>query len=456
MSLNTNPVSSAACLSYLHGQCPLSASDCPNLHIRPTSRHEKPCYDFLRGHCAYGTKCRWSHAVEGPQSSRRVGNEEHPRYRSSSEHYAYASPASAVVPVFGALYLPSQRPWYALASTPQPITPHSEFSSLELPLSLSTSPAASDAPSLSNASSDTESAYGSDPSHDTYDPVSASVLKLAMPQGMSAHAPPGFSPNAAHPYMFSPNMDYFPPLPPAPATPKLDRPPLSRRSTHKKAMAYRSKPCRYWIAEQNCPKGDQCTFRHDDEDADLRVRTPSELALLASTTKPSPPTPASPVRPLLPPRPKSEIEELRARGIYPITWRVIGGGVKMGGQLRTCQIFADGSCNMGDDCPYVHDEKEVLPPGGIRDVAATEALVLRPRPAVIVLRPAPVPRVTAADKAPATVAEALSPVSPLDLKSSLTLPADALQRARSTPPELTRRDTASERQKAFLAESPAF
>ncbi|KZV73636.1 hypothetical protein PENSPDRAFT_648606 [Peniophora sp. CONT] len=182
----------------------------------------------------------------------------------SADTPASPSERAAHVPVFGALYHPPQRPWYTLASTPQAITPHSEFSSLELPISLSTSPAASDAPSLSNASSDTESAFGSDPSHDTYEPASASVLKLSMPQAMPPHAhsyaPPGFSPNAAHPYMFSPNVGYFPQLPPPPTPIKLDRPPLPRRTTHRKAIAYRSKPCRHWVANETCPKGDLCSL----------------------------------------------------------------------------------------------------------------------------------------------------------------------------------------------------
>lgn len=188
-----------------------------------------------------------------------------------------ADPHSAVIPTspsesalhlpdFGALYLPPQRPWYTLAPTPLPITPHSEFSSLELPISLSTSPAASDAPSLSNASSDTESAFG-----DLYEPASASSVKLSLPQGIPVHAPSYASPG------FSPNVGYFPPLPSAPAAPKLDRPPLPRRTTYRKAMAYRcglrplptedrctdaklAKPCRYWTVEQTCPKGNLCTL----------------------------------------------------------------------------------------------------------------------------------------------------------------------------------------------------
>jgi hypothetical protein len=33
----------------------------------------------------------------------------------------------------------------------------------------------------------------------------------------------------------------------------------------------------------------------------------------------------------LPPKPRSLQDELKARDYYPITWRVIGGGVMMGG-----------------------------------------------------------------------------------------------------------------------------
>jgi hypothetical protein len=36
--------------------------------------------------------------------------------------------------------------------------------------------------------------------------------------------------------------------------------------------------------------------------------------------------------PSLPPKPLSALEETRKKGFYPISWRVIGGGVMMGGK----------------------------------------------------------------------------------------------------------------------------
>jgi len=85
------------------------------------------------------------------------------------------------------------------------------------------------------------------------------------------------------------------------------------------------------------------------------------------------PSPASSGTPL-PTRPDSDIEELHKRGIYPITWRVIGGGVMMGGHRKclalpprflpltphtyiigeVCVQYLDGTCTDGDDCRFSH------------------------------------------------------------------------------------------------------
>jgi hypothetical protein len=42
-------------------------------------------------------------------------------------------------------------------------------------------------------------------------------------------------------------------------------------------------------------------------------------------------SPTSAANPQLPPKPVSQIEENKKKNFFPISWRVIGGGVKMGG-----------------------------------------------------------------------------------------------------------------------------
>jgi hypothetical protein len=76
----------------------------------------------------------------------------------------------------------------------------------------------------------------------------------------------------------------------------------------------------------------------------------------------------------LPAKPLSVIEEKKKHGFYPISWRVIGGGVMMSGKRmfyglwiippfhlcyagEFCHSYAAGYCDKGDDCPFAHDSE---------------------------------------------------------------------------------------------------
>ncbi|KAI6098109.1 hypothetical protein F5141DRAFT_438298 [Pisolithus sp. B1] len=59
--------------------------------------------------------------------------------------------------------------------------------------------------------------------------------------------------------------------------------------------------------------------------------------------------------------------DCRPKDFYPITWRVIGGGVMMGGERRICDAFVAGRCRDGDDCKFAHEtELETDPNGCLR------------------------------------------------------------------------------------------
>ncbi|KIM54480.1 hypothetical protein SCLCIDRAFT_377451 [Scleroderma citrinum Foug A] len=45
----------------------------------------------------------------------------------------------------------------------------------------------------------------------------------------------------------------------------------------------------------------------------------------------------------------------KPENFYPITWRVIGGGVRMSGERKICDAFAAGYCKYGDDCKFAHE-----------------------------------------------------------------------------------------------------
>lgn len=78
--------------------------------------------------------------------------------------------------------------------------------------------------------------------------------------------------------------------------------------------------------------------------------------------------------PDFPTKPLSPTEERQKNGFFPINWRVIGGGVPLGGRSKRlirkllysqsnsrdvkgalCKAYRSGQCDKGDDCPFSHD-----------------------------------------------------------------------------------------------------
>ncbi|KIY63923.1 hypothetical protein CYLTODRAFT_425695 [Cylindrobasidium torrendii FP15055 ss-10] len=70
------------------------------------------------------------------------------------------------------------------------------------------------------------------------------------------------------------------------------------------SFRYKTKPCKYMQAGRACPEGDQCTFLHQGEHPPSHPET-------------------------LPEKPLSAKEQGMKRGLYPVNWRVIGGGVPL-------------------------------------------------------------------------------------------------------------------------------
>lgn len=105
----------------------------------------------------------------------------------------------------------------------------------------------------------------------------------------------------------------------------------------RKPFAYRTKPCRHFVATGKCPSGDKCTFIHDSGSTKS-----SEKIHDTSTSIHA-----------------KELElkknDCKSKDFYPITWRVIGGGVMMGGERTICDAFVAGRCRDGDDCKFAHE-----------------------------------------------------------------------------------------------------
>ncbi|KAF8443009.1 hypothetical protein L210DRAFT_3759375, partial [Boletus edulis BED1] len=117
-----------------------------------------------------------------------------------------------------------------------------------------------------------------------------------------------------------------------------------QRDPRKKPLAYKSKPCKFHAANGKCTSGEKCTFIHDPESKGNAKKPPPKLL------PGGPPTDAR-----LPPKPRDKYEDCRSRDFYPIAWRVIGGGVMMGGQRQICPAFTAGHCKFGNDCKLAHE-----------------------------------------------------------------------------------------------------
>ncbi|OAX44353.1 hypothetical protein K503DRAFT_450712 [Rhizopogon vinicolor AM-OR11-026] len=118
------------------------------------------------------------------------------------------------------------------------------------------------------------------------------------------------------------------------------RSPTRRKADEKKKkfIAYKTKPCKFFSASKTCALGDKCTFIHDVE----KVRRAKMVNSQDRETKPY----------HLPPKPRSLLEDFKARDFYPVTWRVIGGGVMMG---PPCRAFAARYCPHDTNCRLTHE-----------------------------------------------------------------------------------------------------
>ncbi|TFK24928.1 hypothetical protein FA15DRAFT_704101 [Coprinopsis marcescibilis] len=96
----------------------------------------------------------------------------------------------------------------------------------------------------------------------------------------------------------------------------------SRNSNKPKPSKYKTKPCKFWAQDRTCTAGEDCTFRHDEP---MPTHMPASRPVPARLRQNSSPTPVEAPKPRLA-TPKENF--------FPISWRVIGGGVLIGGAKR--------------------------------------------------------------------------------------------------------------------------
>ncbi|CCM04926.1 uncharacterized protein FIBRA_07123 [Fibroporia radiculosa] len=138
---------------------------------------------------------------------------------------------------------------------------------------------------------------------------------------------------------------------------------LTRRS-----MFYKTKPCKFYHANGSCIKGDKCNFIHGSLTEAQSIAhnkeglpAPNDYACSSSTSSTESGEASGRSRDNTPKTSPLATESNMAKNFYPVTWRVIGGGVMMGGQREMCQDFMAGRCSEGDDCRFAHPEDDSTP-----------------------------------------------------------------------------------------------
>ncbi|KAI0248610.1 hypothetical protein BJV78DRAFT_1156429 [Lactifluus subvellereus] len=357
------------CRFFQKGTCPLTADRCDFAHVKIqifpveySTGHFKP---FQARLCGQGESLKLAaplfptengmpkpailHAVaeSGPPSSVDAmpvarcthvpPSHKQPNLTHSPAAATEVSPGHKICP-YRPVLLPPVSGWQPVALATSPDSVSSEDLAQLIFRGGDSSPI-SDVPSLSDGDSDPPSAACEAPELAERWPGSPPVQSPMVYYNPT----PGLSPPGV-PFT---NPAYGPWFSPKQATrSESRRPGMSAR----KLKALKTKQCKFFKKDGCCPQGSQCTFVHDPS----AIQAPkSTQESPSSDTSESGSTQSSSQL-------HSKIEEDPERTIFPVTWRVIGGGVMMGGQREVCKRFKDGVCPEGDDCPYAHPGEGTL------------------------------------------------------------------------------------------------
>ncbi|KAJ6549497.1 hypothetical protein B0H10DRAFT_1288428 [Mycena sp. CBHHK59/15] len=328
------------CRYFQTGRCPQSAEGCDFAHVfslRPALPNPKPCRYYLAGNCNNGIWCQYRHAgdvqLEDYEATSPIMVQQalnYPKFEllatSPPADYTPSSPLNRV-------YMMMSAPWspYADVTNSPRLPPDSPHAHLYYPAnSLDSTDGASSVSSPTSSISDDVVMITSDESY------------FAEPQSLYRSAPYGDE-STITPFGYSsrPPLTVVPPaygmvypvydiLSPTHAPPGLSSQPPRSDASRQKLANYRTKPCRYYKPGSVCPNGDSCTFIHDLD------KKPSTLTVSEDS---------SPIKLQhdLPSKPLSAKEENSRKGFFPISWRVIGGGVLLSGVKDSASLSDDGS-----------------------------------------------------------------------------------------------------------------
>ncbi|KAI0826853.1 hypothetical protein BC628DRAFT_1319338 [Trametes gibbosa] len=153
-----------------------------------------------------------------------------------------------------------------------------------------------------------------------------------------------------------------------PATERQEIPHSGRSSVanihraQKRNRFFRTKPCKFFAEPTGCIKGDRCNFIHQtsgglpsglavssevmsESDTESAVDLSVQSELYAGTMATSDASSCTKIT-----------QDKSKKNFHPVTWRVVGGGVTLGGQREVCKDFRAGHCPEGSDCKYAHPD----------------------------------------------------------------------------------------------------
>ncbi|KAJ7820583.1 hypothetical protein B0H14DRAFT_2833561 [Mycena olivaceomarginata] len=123
--------------------------------------------------------------------------------------------------------------------------------------------------------------------------------------------------------MYTPSVPTAPGLYSTVDVPPYDQFPRTPVNRHR----FRTKPCKFFKPGSTCAKGDSCSLIHADADKDNNCESKLQH-----------------------PKPWSNKTEKMRKGYFPVSWRVIGGGVRLSSgtgapsqsHFRNARVVADG------------------------------------------------------------------------------------------------------------------
>ncbi|EGN98508.1 hypothetical protein SERLA73DRAFT_183560 [Serpula lacrymans var. lacrymans S7.3] len=303
--------------------------------------HSTICRYHQAGYCRHGDFCHFRHAPNN-------FSENHHEYRKDPYTSVGLSPLS--------LYAPSRSSFTPYHISPSWISfppPYSGFANQNLTRAICSPALNSPIPDVYTFSD--ASSSGTDEVTSISPKTSRRSYHPRDHDRSYSQAPTALSPNIYFPLHFAV---------PEPTPSYRNTSFIERRQIpafRKKPVPYKTKICKFYKKNGSCPNGDKCTFIHNVTSHPKGAKndknsTPATTPKARQDgTDPDATLVDRDVPVDLPTKPMSLYEQYRKQGYYPVTWRVIGGGVMMGGKREPCKAYTAGHCKDGDDCRFAHE-----------------------------------------------------------------------------------------------------